>query len=149
MKIKSNLKNAKKLYMQASNKHEKLVKLYPEVKKVLNILIDCGHKIGIVTSKDKSRTFKIVKKFKLKFSTIQCPGKNIKGKPNKDLICRALIKTKFNKKNTFYIGDTNIDYITSKRAGVNFIFAKYGYGRLKKKSQYSISKFSDVLKFNK
>ena len=149
LNIKRDLENAKLLYQKTSIKNEKLIRLYPKVKKILKLLIEDGNKVGIVTSKDKKRSLKIIKKFKLKFSTVQCPEKNIKGKPNKDLIIRALAKTGFKNIDTYYIGDTNIDYITSKRANVNFIFAKYGYGRLKNKPHYSIKKISDLIKLIK
>ena len=38
------------------------------------------------------------------------------------------------------------DYQTAKNAGINFIFASYGYGKLKKVRK--IIKFSELIKIN-
>ena len=38
-------------------------------------------------------------------------------------------KLNVNKKDCIYIGDTHIDYLTAKNAGIDFMFAMWGYGK--------------------
>ena len=45
------------------------------------------------------------------------------------------------------MGDTNIDYLTAKRAKIGFIFAKYGYGREKKIYKNKILNIKDLNKY--
>jgi len=40
----------------------------------------------------------------------------------------------------------NYDLLTARRAGVNFIFASYGYGKIKNVKK--IKNFNDLLKIN-
>ena len=62
------------------------------------------------------------------FSIIQCPQKNLIGKPYPDQILNVIKKLNVKKKDCVYIGDTNIDYLSAKNAKIDFIFAEWGYG---------------------
>ena len=105
------------------------------------------HKLAIVTSKDLGRTKKIVKKFNLKFDVICSPMKNLRGKPYPDQLNYVIKKLKYDKKNTFYIGDMMVDYKAAKNAKIQFIFAKYGYGKDFKLYNKKIQNFCEVYKF--
>ena len=67
---KLEIKNNKNLifneYRKESIKNFKKIKLYPDVKKTLNILKK-HYKLAIVTSKDKDRTSMILNKFNISF----------------------------------------------------------------------------------
>ena len=52
---------------------------------------------------------------------------------------------KWRNKDTYYVGDTNVDFLSAKKAKINFIFAAYGYGKYKKRYEKKINKFSDLL----
>ena len=54
---------------------------------------------------------------------------------------------KYLKQNTCYVGDTYTDYLTSKNAGINFIFARYGFGKNSLKFKYKINSFKELKKF--
>ena len=91
--------------------------------------------LGLLTSKDKQRTLKLLKKFKIYelFDFIECPDLKFRGKPYPDQINKQIKNYKIKKKkDVYYVGDMEYDYQTAKNAGVNFIFASYGYGKLKK-----------------
>ena len=85
-----------------------------------------------------------VKKYKLKFSIIQCPTSKLRGKPYPDTILKAISKTHFKKKDVYYVGDTNNDFLSAKGAKINFIYANYGYGKVKAKKIHTISKILDL-----
>ena len=143
--INKKIKLAKKIFRNTSNKNIDLVRLYPGAKETIKELKNKGIKIGIITSKEFSRANRLLKKFKISVLTIQCPKKGIRGKPNPDLLIRALKSIKEKKKNTYYIGDTFIDYKFARNAKINFIFANYGYGKVSNKSIIRIKKISDLL----
>ena len=136
-----------KNYKKVSSENFDKIKIFKEVKKTINKL-SLKHKLGIVTSKDLNRTKKILKIYNLKFDIISCPKKNLKPKPFPDQILFAANKLKFKKKNIFFIGDTSYDYTAAKGAKVNFIFAKYGYGKVNKKYKNKIKNIKEIIKYS-
>ncbi len=50
---------------------------------------------------------------------------------------------------TCFIGDTYVDYLATKNAKINFIFAKYGYGINKKKYLNKINSIKGIKNFIK
>ena len=135
----------KKIFRENSIKRFNLIKTYPDVKFTLKKLKENGCKLGLITSKERSRTSKLLKKFKLDFKYVQCPIIGKKGKPNPFLLNRMIKKSGDKKKNTFYIGDTYTDYLFAKNSKINFIFCKYGYGKINPKSVVKIKKIKDLL----
>ena len=133
LNIEKNKKKIELFYKKKSIIYNNLVKIYPTVKTTLKYLKQKNYKIGVVTSKDKFRTAKLIKQYKLKFSVVICPSKKLKGKPFPDPINKALNLVNVNHHNAFYVGDTKYDFLAAKRSFVKFILASYGYGKLKKK----------------
>lgn len=146
LNINNNKKKIEFFYKKRSIFYNNLIRIYPDVKSTLKYLLKKGYKIGVVTSKDKFRTLKLLKKINLKFSTVVCPTKRLRGKPFPDQIIRALINVKIQRCNAFYVGDTNYDFVAAKRCPVSFVYASYGYGYLNNKKIRKIRKFSDLKK---
>ena len=146
LKINKNQLSIQKSFKQGSIKNINRIKLYPDVKKVLKYLKTKKYLIGILTSKDKSRTLKILKKFELYdfFNFIECPNKHLRGKPFPDCLLKNLQKYSVKSKNATFVGDMYSDYQAAKRARIKFIFAKYGYGSVKKTK--SIKKINELIK---
>ena len=145
LKIYKNIKEIEKTYKQESLNNLNDIKIFAGVINFLKYLKKKKIKIGIVTSKDKERTLKIIKKLKVDFNIIVCPSKNLRGKPYPDQINKALNKFSDNKKYICYVGDTKVDSIAAKKAGIDFVFASYGYGSGKYKEV--IKKISHLKKF--
>ena len=103
--------------------------------------------IGIITSKNKIRVNKILKKLKIKFDFIYTPDDLKRGKPHPDAIIE--IKKKFNVKSSeiIYLGDTKYDLKFSKNSKINFLFAKWGYGSIVGKKVNKIKKISEIYNF--
>lgn len=55
------------------------------------------------------------------------------------------VKNENNFDNVIYVGDTNKDYLESKKAGVDFIHASYGFGKIEEKVN-SINSIKDLEK---
>ena len=102
--------------------------------------------MGIVTSKDRSRTLKILNKFKIDIKNVVTPSKKLRGKPYPDQLKMAIRKSKSRNKNTIYVGDMIVDFKSAQNARVKFVYASYGYGKFKKKYKFKINKFSELIK---
>ena len=144
LKIFKNHKQIKKCYDETSIKNNNLIKFYRGVKKELKILYSLNYELCVVTSKDKKRTHIALKDISHLFTYIQCPQKNLKGKPYPDQILKLIKKIKLKKKECVYIGDTHVDYLTSKNAKIDFIFANWGYGNNNKLYTSSINRISEL-----
>jgi HAD superfamily hydrolase (TIGR01549 family) len=154
--IKNNFKNIKSCYDNASIKCINKIRTYPNVLNSLKKITKKGKEIAIVTSKDKKRTNIIVKKFfkGVNFSMITTPEKKFRSKPDPDLILKTLTHLNYEPGEALYCGDTLVDFETAKKAKVAFIFATYGYAKLRfkiffrfyKLKPYKINAFSDLLK---
>ena len=128
LQIKSNHKEIKKCYDDSSIRNINSIKFYKGVLNELIKLKNMNFKLCIVTSKDSKRTKITLKKCIKLFKFIQCPQKNLRGKPYPDQIHNVIKKLKVKKKDCIYIGDTYIDFLTAKHAQIDFLFAKWGYG---------------------
>jgi phosphoglycolate phosphatase len=147
LKIKNrNLDTIEKTFKIASLNYFNKYKLFPRVKKVLEILKKKKIKIGVVTSKDCTRTKKILKKFSLKFNEVRCSNGILSGKPKPDKILSILLKLKITKANTVYVGDMLVDKKTAKNAGVDYIHALYGYSPKKITNKNTIHSFNELIK---
>ena len=144
--IKENFFKIKKTYNQESIRYFNKIKLYPGVNKTLKDLNRRKITLGIVTSKDKPRTIKLIKKFKINIKLIVTPSKGLRGKPFPDQLLKAMKIAKLNPLNTIYVGDLPLDYRSATNSRIDFVYAKYGYGKNKNYYKYSINKFKDLLK---
>lgn len=144
LKIRRNLSSIEKSFSNISKKNFHKIKIYPGAKKVLSYLAKKNIIIGIVTSKDKLRTKKILRKFNIKIKIVQCPEKGMKGKPHPDQINKILKNTKIRRNNCVYVGDTKVDQLTAKAAKIDFLFAKYGYKIGIKKYKFFINHLEQI-----
>ena len=145
--IKKNINKIYNTYKAESVRNFNKIKLYTGVKKTLLNIPKKKVKLGIVTSKDKNRTKKLLKKFKINIRLIVSPSKSMKGKPHPDQILKAIKISREKPSETLYVGDMLVDYKAAKSSGVSYIHAKYGYGKNNALYKKSITKFNDLLKF--
>ena len=136
-------------FKKASLKKINSIKPYNNVMKVFKFLDKKKIKFSIVTSKDFKRSKFLLKKFNIKPSSIHCPNSRLRGKPYPDQLLYSLKKNNFKAENTYFVGDTHVDFLAAKRAKINFIYAEYGYGKNNKLYQYKISNFKEIKKFLK
>ena len=135
-----------KIFKKNSIKNFNKITLYSGVLRTLKILKK-QNILGLLTSKDKQRTLKLLKKFKIYelFDFIECPDLKFRGKPYPDQINKQIKNYKI-KKRCLLCWRYGIRLPDCKNAGVNFIFASYGYGKLKKVRK--IIKFPELIKIN-
>jgi phosphoglycolate phosphatase len=71
-------------------------------------------------------------------------SESIRKKPNPDMVNTIINFFQINHNETIYIGDTEVDYLTSKNSNVNFIGCSYGF-----RSKYQLKKLGDFKIINK
>ena len=143
--IKENLNKIERTYNKESICHFSKIKLYPGVNKTLKDLNRRKITLGIVTSKDRSRTIKLIKKFKMNIKLVVAHSRKLRGKPFPDQLLKAIKMAKLNQLNTIYIGDMLVDYKAAKNSKISFVYTKYGYGKKYIFYKYYIKKFRDLL----
>lgn len=147
MGVKKNYSKIKKYYKFFSQKKINKIRIYKstiiELKKLQK-----RYKLAIFTSKDKSRTLKIIKRMNF-FSIVLSSEELKKGKPHPEGINKILKITQCSKKNAVYIGDTLYDYIAAKKAKIKYLHATWGYDELLTKNKIitKINRLSEIKKY--
>ena len=144
LKVKNNFTSIEKSFSNISKTNLHKIKIYPNVKNVLSYLKKKNILIGIVTSKDKFRTKKILRSYNIKINLVQCPQNGLRGKPYPDQINKILKKTKIKRYNCVYVGDAKVDELAARAAKIDFLFAKYGYKLNIKKSRFFINHLEQI-----
>ena len=148
--IKKNFKSIKKTYSFNSNKKIKLIKFNKNVIKVLKKL-KTSFDLAIYTSKDKRRTHKVLGYYKNLFKIILTPEDVKKGKPNIEGLMKIKKIGNYSKKNMFYIGDSQFDYLMAKKMKIKYFhfLSNYKSNKIKNKI-HKIRNFNNLCKiFNK
>lgn len=130
-------------YNKASEENGDLITFYNGVEKHLKLLKVKGKKIAVVTSKDSVRAHAILDLLDITFDCIVCPDNNLRGKPAPDQLLIAVAHCNVDPCDAVYVGDMQLDMDCANRAGVDFIYAEYGYGDIEFYSN-SASTFESV-----
>ncbi|MGL5695019.1 MAG: HAD family hydrolase [Peptostreptococcaceae bacterium] len=115
--------------------------LYEKLEETLRKLSD-KYKLFIVSNCQNGYIETFLEFYSLNkyFEDFECPGRtNLSKAENIDLVIKR------NKlKHPIYVGDTHLDGESARKAGIPFIFAKYGFGDT---SEYNhvINKFEDLI----
>ncbi len=146
LNIKNNRSNIEDFYQKKSIEYLDYIKPYPNVLNKIKNYDSSRFLIGIWTSKHKLRVNKILMKYNLKFDLIIAPKNGIRGKPYPDQVIKCLKSLNISNKNVFFIGDMKIDREAAKKSKINFIFATYGFGKIKDKNLKKLNNFKNVYK---
>jgi len=146
LSINNHLNEIHAVYQKESIRQSRKIKLYRGVRETLKNLNKRKITLGVVTSKDKFRTLKLIKKFKIDIKIIVTPSKKLRGKPFPDQLLKAIKIAKTNVSNAIYVGDMLVDYKAAKKSNINFVHTKYGYGKSYNFYKHTISQFKDLLK---
>ena len=144
--IKKNLNEIEITYNKESICNFDKIKLYPGVNKTLKDLKRRRITLGIVTSKNRSRTIKLIKKFKMNIKLVVPYSRKLRGKPFPNQLLKAMQMAKINKVNTLYVADMLVDYKAAKNAKISFLYTKYGYGKKYIFYKHCIKKITDLPK---
>ena len=121
---------------------EYCLEFYPGVEDTLKELSK-EHKIAVVTSKTAERTRLILDKIDVEFDYVVSPKTGLRGKPAPDQIMFCLAMLNVDPQDAVYVGDMQVDYWAAERAGIDFIYAKYGYGKVK--CEHSVNQIEQLI----
>ena len=141
--IKDNHDKIKYTYDEASKElMEYCLEFYPNVEETLKELKKTC-KIAIVTSKTIERTKLILNELDVEFDSVVSPKSGLRGKPAPDQILFCLAMLNVDPQDAVYVGDMQVDYWASERAGIDFIHATYGYGNVK--CEHSVNQIEQLI----
>jgi phosphoglycolate phosphatase-like HAD superfamily hydrolase len=116
------------VYMAVSLANFELGLQYPGIDGLLDDLRQAGKAIGIITSKDATRTRTILQRLPATFDVVKTPEDVRRGKPAPDALLLAMAEVGVDPASTIYVGDMDVDHQAAARAGVDYIHAGWGYG---------------------
>jgi phosphoglycolate phosphatase len=120
------------------------INFYSGVLNTLNELIHEGLKLSVVTSKDKLRTDAVLSRLPFIFDDVQTPNGFSRGKPAPDHLLLSMANTQVDPSESIYIGDMNVDFEASIRAGIDYMHADWGYGERPSKQVRVIKSIEDI-----
>lgn len=120
-------------------------RIYPGVKKTLIKLKKANVRLHIASLKKESVIYKILQKNRIMNYFDSIVGITDNETATKTDLLNSFIKSNCITNRALYVGDTNADFLSSKEVGLEFCFAKYGFGQLDSTPKYSINHFSNIL----
>ena len=103
-------------------------KLFTGAKKLINLLQSRNTAWGIVTNKPREFAEPLLQKLRVNAPELITPSEVENAKPDPEGIVKICHRLQIScDKNVYYLGDSPLDMIAAKRAGVTAIRANYGY----------------------
>ncbi len=104
-------------------------KAYEGIMLLLNTLKSAGIKLAVASNKTHEFTVKIIEDTfgRDLFDVVLGSKDNVKKKPSPEILNIIINKIGVNKEKTFMVGDTNIDILTAKNAGISSIGCLWGF----------------------
>jgi HAD superfamily hydrolase (TIGR01549 family) len=126
--VKGDIARIEKIYMTASFDFLSQATFFPGVSEALSEITRMSVKMGVVTSKDAPRTKAVLKQLTVPFASVQCPNDRLRGKPAPDHLLMAMAEAGVDPADTLFVGDMETDWQASRRAGIDYVHAAWGYG---------------------
>ena len=141
-------KEIKNHYSEITSKNKKLIKLNPYVIHTLDWLRSNFIKTGIVTSKDKIRTYELVEYFQLNIEIIITPELTKYGKPSSEPILYAAKNLEVNINEIIFIGDMKSDMKCAYNSNCLYLHYVNGYQKLNNQTYGGqISSINEIIEY--
>lgn len=133
-------------YEQRALEERELDILYPGVSETMRELKTRGNKLYVVSNCQSGYIELFLRKngFENLVTDFECYGNTGKGKAEN--ICLLMKRNGLSPKDTIYVGDTQGDYEATMEAGVFFVHAAYGFGKVPL-AEESVASFSELLDY--
>lgn len=100
---------------------------YPGILPLIDRLTKDGYACGVVSNKPNKAVLELCETFFPSFAVAAGEKEGVARKPKPDGIFRALEEIGGNKEQCIYIGDSDVDIITAKNAGIPAIAVTWGF----------------------
>ena len=136
--LKENIKDFDAVYHDFLTHYKKnnanKTRLYPGVLETVRILKQKGIKMAIVSNKYQQGVLDICIPLLGKYIDVMVGEQDgLDKKPSADMVNYAIQKLNASKNSIAYVGDSDIDYLTSKNAKLDFIGAAWGFRGMQRK----------------
>ena len=128
-KDKETVEKVLKTFSDYYNEHMiDMTKPYDGIVDILDELRAKGIKLAVVSNKKHEFTIEIVEKyFEDRFDIVFGHRENYKEKPDPTSVLEVIEKLNILKSECIYIGDSNVDILTAKNAGVKSVGVSWGF----------------------
>lgn len=135
------LKDFKKYY---ENHYNNFTKKYEGIQDVINYCLDNNIKIGVLTNKVEDIAINLIKDhFKDDFLFVYGDVENRKRKPNPDFLNELIDKHGLTHEEVLYVGDSEVDYLTSVNAKIDCLLVTYGFRTEEELKEFSCLKVAN------
>jgi phosphoglycolate phosphatase-like HAD superfamily hydrolase len=138
-------------YIQSSANHSHLMREFPGISELLNMLAKMDVLVSVVTSKPRPRAVKVLESVIpdcLQYILITPEDvPSGRGKPNPDPILFACCQLGVDPHQTIYVGDMDVDRQAAGRSGTHFVHACWGYEQLSARNEVWFSSASELGKY--
>ena len=99
-----------------------------------------GYLLAVVSNKINAISNDLINHFFPNvFSIVQGDTKEMKKKPDPEMVNHVLDVLKIDRKDAVYIGDTNVDYETAVNSNMDVLLVTYGFRNKKEMDSYNIT----------
>ena len=136
-----------RIFGQAMLMNEHLTTAYDSARTLTSVIHSVGSKICIYTSKPRVRAERVLSSHSLEFDWL-IAGDDVPislAKPSGKPIHRLMTQLHVAKPDAVYLGDTIVDKKSADAAGVDFIWASWGFGRESELSNWKVESLSALV----
>lgn len=129
----------------AANSEGRFTKPYDGILELIDKLNDAGIKVAVVSNKIHPATVKLCEKHfpSIKYAYGEREAEGIRRKPHPDMVYYAAERLGVELSECVYIGDSEVDVITSKNAGVDCISVLWGFRDRDMMEEYGATLFAE------
>ncbi len=129
----------------AANSEGRFTKPYDGILELIDKLNEVGIKVAVVSNKIHPATVKLCEKHfpSIKYAYGEREAEGIRRKPHPDMVYYAAERLGVELSECVYIGDSEVDVITSKNAGVDCISVLWGFRDRDMMEEYGATLFAE------
>jgi HAD superfamily hydrolase (TIGR01549 family) len=148
---KNNYSEIARIYNASARRNLDKIEVYDGVIQSIIRAKEAGLKVSIVTSKNRERTIELVESLLsgAQFDSVVTPDDITtgRGKPNPDPLLLACLEVGVDPHKTIYVGDMDADREASRRAGIHFVHASWGFSDLTDVKDIWFNNCKDMMDF--
>lgn len=142
-----NILKIRKLFLEYYGAHgSDLTVPYPGIAELLRQLQDAGMQLAVASNKYQAGTEELVRHFfpRVRFTAVFGQRENVPIKPDPTILYDILKIANVGKNETLYVGDSGVDMLTAKQAGIEAVGVLWGFRPCEELAVYEPAYIVDV-----